>query len=63
MASRFVEADNDLIEEFRISSENVNTRKSTNLWVRVFKKWAVSRNVGEDLEVYEVEELDKVLSR
>ena len=26
MASRFVEADNDLIEEFKTSSENVNTR-------------------------------------
>ena len=26
MASCFVEADNDLIEEFKTSSENVNTR-------------------------------------
>ena len=37
MVSRFVEADNDLIEEFKASSENVNTRKSTNLWVGVLK--------------------------
>ena len=48
MVSRFVEADNDLIEEFKTSSENVNTRKSTNLWVGVFKKWAGLRNVGEN---------------
>ena len=48
MVSRFVEADNDLIEEFQNSSENVNTRKSIILWVGVFKKWAVLRNVGEN---------------
>ena len=59
MASRFAEADNDLIEKFKTSSENVNTT----LWVGFFKKWAVLRYVGEDLEAYEVEELDKVVSR
>ena len=31
MASRFVVADNDVIEELKTSSENSNTRKSTNL--------------------------------
>ena len=41
MASRFVVADNDVLEELKTSSENVNTRKSTNLLVGVFKKWAV----------------------
>jgi hypothetical protein len=40
MASRFVVADNVVIEEFKTSSENLNTRKSTNLLVGVFKKWA-----------------------
>ena len=40
MASRFVDADNDVIEELKISSENLNTRKSTSLLVGVFKKWA-----------------------
>jgi hypothetical protein len=40
MASRFVVADNDVIEELKISSENLNTRKSTSLFVVVFKKWA-----------------------
>jgi hypothetical protein len=28
MASRFVVADNDVIEELKTSSENLNTRKS-----------------------------------
>jgi hypothetical protein len=35
MASRFVVR----IEELRTPSENLNTRKSTNLLVGVFKKW------------------------
>jgi hypothetical protein len=51
MASRFVVADNDVIEELKTSSENLNTRKSTNVLVEVFKKWAgraALRNIGED---------------
>jgi hypothetical protein len=62
MASRFVVADNDVIEELKTSSENLNTRKSTNLLVGVFKKWAgraALRNIGEDMEICEVQELDK----
>jgi hypothetical protein len=39
-------------------SEYSNTRKSTNLWVGVIKKWAASRNIGEDMEFYEVQKLD-----
>ena len=38
MASRFVVADNDVIEELKTSSENLYTRKSTHLWVGVIKK-------------------------
>jgi hypothetical protein len=55
MASRFVVADNVVIEEFKTSSENLNTRKSTNLLVGVFKKWAgrvALRNIGEGMETY-----------
>ena len=33
--------------------------ESTNLWVEVFKKWAALRNIGEDMEKYEVQELEK----
>jgi hypothetical protein len=36
-----------------------DTRRSTILWVGVFKKWAALRNIGEDMETYEVQELDK----
>ena len=35
-----VVADNDVIKDLKTSSENLNTRKSTNLLVGVFKKWA-----------------------
>jgi hypothetical protein len=49
MASRFVVADNDVIEELKTSGENLNTTKSTNLLVGVFKKLAARaalRNIG-----------------
>ena len=59
MTSRFVVADNDVFEELKTSSENLNTRKSTNLLVGIIKKWAALRNIGEDMETYEVQELDK----
>jgi hypothetical protein len=51
MASRCVVADNDVIEELKTSSENLNTRKSTNLLVGIFKKLAARaalRNIGEN---------------
>jgi hypothetical protein len=50
---------NDVIEELKTSSENSNARESTNLWVGVIEKWAAVRNIGEDMETYEVQELDK----
>jgi hypothetical protein len=62
MASRFVVADNNVIEELKISSENLNTRKSTNLLVGEFKKRAALRNIGEDMETYEVQEQKNLTS-
>jgi hypothetical protein len=64
MASRFVVADNDVIEELKTFSENLNTRKSTNLLVGVFKKLARQGSIkkhlrSQDMETYEVQELDK----
>ena len=54
MASRFVGADNDVIEELK-TSENFNTRKSTNLLVGVVKKLAgraALRNIGEKAKTW-----------
>jgi hypothetical protein len=59
MASGCVVADNDVIEDLKTSSENLNTRKSTNSLVGVFKKWVALKNIGEGMETYEVQELDK----
>jgi hypothetical protein len=50
--------DNDVIEELKTSSENWTTRKSTNLWDG-FK--AALRKIGDDMETYEVQELDKLI--
>ena len=63
MAARFVIASDDVINNLKTSSENKNTRKSTNLWVGIFKKWAALRNFEENLETYDVRELDNVLSK
>jgi hypothetical protein len=59
MVSRLVVRDDDFIEELKTSSENLTTRKSTNLWVGVFKKWVALSKIGEDMETYDVQELDK----
>jgi hypothetical protein len=41
------------IEELKTSSENLNTRKSTNqLWVGVFKKWAALRTSAKTWKAY-----------
>jgi hypothetical protein len=40
MASRFVVADNDVIEELKTSSENMNTRKSVQIyWLEYLRNW------------------------
>ena len=58
MAARFVIASDDVINNLKTS-----TRKSTNLWVGIFKKWAALRNFEENLKTYDVRELDNVLSK
>jgi hypothetical protein len=47
--------DNDVIEELKTFSENLNTRKSTNLLVGVFKKLAgraALRNISEKAKTW-----------
>jgi hypothetical protein len=58
MAARFDIVSDDVIEDLKTSGENKNTRKSTNLWVAVFKKWAAVRNVEQNLETYDVHKLE-----
>ena len=63
MASRFEIVDEKYIEELKDKSENENTRKSTEYWKNVFKKWANERNFQANLEDYESDVLDQTLSQ
>ena len=60
MASRFVKADERFIKELRNTSENKNTR-STDYWTNIFQQWAKTRGKNEQLESYEVPELNEAL--
>ena len=61
MASRFFEADKKFIEELRNTSENKNTKRSTDYWTSIFQQWAKTRGKNEQLESYEVPELNEAL--
>ena len=56
MASRFEIVDEEYIKELKDKSENENTRKSTEYWKNVFKKWANERNFQANLEECESDE-------
>ena len=60
MASRFVEADEEFIEELRNTSENKNTKRSMDNRTN-FQQWAKTRGKNEQLESYEVSELNEAL--
>ena len=55
MASRFVEANEDLMVELRNTSETKNTKRSTGYWTNIFQQWVKTRGKNEQLESYEVE--------
>ena len=61
MASRFVEADEEFIEELRNTSENKNSKRSKDYWTNIFQQWAKTRGKNEQLESYEVPELNEAL--
>ena len=61
MASRFVETDEEFIEEPRNTSENKNTITSTEYWTNIFQQWAQTRGKNEQLESYEVPEVNEAL--
>ena len=61
LASRFVEADEEFIEELRNTSENKNSKRSTDYWTNIFQQWAKTRGKNEQLESYEVPELNEAL--
>ena len=63
MTSRFEIADEEYIEELKDKRENQNTKKSTEYWKNVFKKWANERNFQANLEEYKSDVLDQTLSQ
>ena len=61
MASRFVETDEEFIEELRNTSENKDTKRSTDYWTKTFQQWAKTRGKNEQLQSYEVPEINEAL--
>ena len=63
MASRCEIVDEEYINELKDKSENENTKKSTEYWKDVFRKWANERNFQANSEEYESDVLDETLSQ
>ena len=51
------------VTKLKEAAENLNTRKSTINWVRVFEKWCDENSLEKNLEMILPEQLDKVLER
>ena len=50
--SRFASSDANTIESYKDASSSLDTKKSTNVWVRVFSSWAAARGNNPDLRSY-----------
>jgi len=61
MASRFKQVTDEEVAALKDASENLNTRKSTVNWVRVFEKWCDENGLEKNSEKVAPEQLDKVL--
>ena len=59
MASRFVEADEEFIEELRNTSENKNTKRSTDYWTNIFQQWEKTRGKMSNLKDTKYQSLTK----
>ena len=64
MASRFKDVTDEGITVVKDAVENVNTRKSTISWVRVFETWCNVNDLDKkNPEMVLPEQLDKILER
>jgi len=59
MASHFVEANEEFIEELRNTSENKNTKRSTDYWTNIFQQWAKMRGKISNLKAMKYQSLTK----
>ena len=63
MASRFKAVTLEEVTELKEAAENINTRKSTMNWVRVFEKWCDENSLEKNMEMILLEQLDKVIEQ
>ena len=61
--SRFFSACDNEINRLVEQSSNANTKKSTDVWLRVFASWANERKVEPELSKYTPENLNSILCR
>jgi hypothetical protein len=61
--SRFAVFNENDVQNLKEKSKNLNTKKSTQTWLNVWRSWAEERNVSPHLEENPPEMLDKVLQR
>ena len=59
MASRFVETNEEFIEELRNTSENKNTKRSTDYWTNIFQQRAKTRGKMSNLKATKYQSLTK----
>ena len=60
MASRFEDTTDKDVTALKDAAENLNTRKSTINWVRVFEEWCDENGLEKNCEKVLPEQLDKV---
>ena len=63
MASRFKDVTDVEVTALKDAAENLNMRKSTINWVRVFENWCDENGLEKNPEPVRPEQLDKVVER
>ena len=63
MASRFLYVTDEDVMALKDAAENLNTRKSTINWLKVFEKWCDENGLEKNPEKVLPEPLDKILER
>ena len=63
MTSRFKDVTDEVVTALKDAVENLNTRKSTINWLRVFENWCNENGFEKNPDTSRPEQLDKVLGR
>ena len=61
--NRFSFATETTTQQLKNSSNNENTVKSTAFWLSVWKKWCLEKGIAEEIENYELTQLNTLLER